>query len=100
MAESLSDKSVAELEREIHLRLAELRRRAATAPPPHVKDVALACENWVRGRAWDETFTVETVADELARIERAVRARLAPADRERLVQLWRALYSERHAAAA
>jgi hypothetical protein len=84
-------------------RLAEELARRAAAPAPGRKaavDVAKACENWVRGHAWDETFTDEMVEDEFAVHERSTRQELQPLERERLLQLWRALYSERYAAAA
>jgi hypothetical protein len=59
-----------------------------------------ACENWVRGRAWDETFTQEMVEDELSVHERKAGQELPPLERERLVQLWLALYGERYREAA
>ena len=97
---ALERKSVSELEREIHDRLAELRRRASSAPPPKEVDVAVVCENWVRGYAWDETFTEEMVVDELGVLERSVQGELEPRDRTRLVELWRDLRRERFAEAA
>jgi hypothetical protein len=54
----------------------------------------------VRGVAWDETFTVEMVEDELALHERKAGQTLGPLDRERLTQLWLALRSERYRDAA
>ena len=84
-------------------RLAEELARRAAAPAPGRKqpvDVARSCENWVRGHAWDETFTIEMVEDELALHERKTGHELQPLERERLVQLWRALYAERYPAAA
>ena len=63
-------------------------------------DVVRACENWVRGRAWDETFTEEMVEDELSVHERKAGQELPPLERERLLQLWSALYDERHRQAA
>ena len=91
-----------ELRLEITRLTEELARRAA-APAQRRKaavDIAKTCENWVRGRAWDETFTAEMVEDEFSVHERSVRQDLQPLERERLMQLWRALYSERYAAAA
>jgi hypothetical protein len=93
-----------ELRLEIARLAEELARRAGTptvvggrrAPADLVK----SCENWVRGRAWDETFTVEMVEDELAVHERKLNDELQPLERDRLVQLWRALYAERYPAAA
>jgi hypothetical protein len=91
-----------ELRLEITRLTEELARRAGT--PAHGKkpaaDVARACENWVRGHAWDETFSEEMVEDEFSVNERAIRQELQPLERERLVQLWRALYAERYPAAA
>ena len=61
-----------ELRVEITRLTEELARRAA-APAPGRKsapDVVKSCENWVRGRAWDETFTLEMVEDELEVHER------------------------------
>jgi hypothetical protein len=91
-----------ELRLEITRLTEELARRAA-APAPGRKpaaDIVRACENWVRGHAWDETFTLEMVEDEFAVNERTVRQELQPMERERLVQLWQALYSERYPQAA
>ena len=92
-----------ELRLEITRLTEELARRAAVTPATGRKasvDVAKACENWVRGHAWDETFTTEMVEDEFSVHERNVRQELQPLERERLMQLWLALYSERYAAAA
>jgi len=97
---ALERKSVSELEREIHDRLAELRRRASSAPPPKEVDVAVVCENWVRGFAWDETFSEETVIEELGVLARSVQQELEPHVRTRLVELWRDLRRERFAEAA
>ncbi len=81
----------------------ELARRAAipaaAGKKPRV-DVVRACENWIRGVAWDETFTVEMVDDELALHERKAGQELGPLERERLIQLWLALRSERYRDAA
>lgn len=92
-----------ELRLEITRLTEELAKRAAVPAQGRGKaavDVAKACENWVRGHAWDETFTVEMVEDELSVQERSIRQELQPLERERLVQLWRALYAERYPAAA
>ena len=82
----------------------ELARRAAppaAAPPAKGRiDVVRACENWVRGLAWDETFTQEMVEDELAIDERKAGQELGPLERERLIQMWLTLYAERFAEAA
>jgi hypothetical protein len=84
-------------------RLAEELARRAAAPAPGRKaapDIVKSCENWIRGRAWDETFTIEMVADELAVHERKTGHELQPLERERLLELWRALHAERYPAAA
>jgi hypothetical protein len=101
MAKPLEEWTPEELRFEISRLTEELARRAAL-PMPGKKgvDVGRACENWVRGRAWDETFTREMVEDELAIHERKAGQELGPLERERLIQLWLALYDERHRAAA
>ena len=101
MAKPVEDWTPEELRAEVTRLLDELARRAAT-PAAHKKgvDLARACENWVRGRAWDETFTREMVEDEFSILERKTGQELGPLDRERLVQIWLALYAERHPAAA
>ena len=91
-----------ELRLEITRLTEELARRAA-APAPgrrHAVDVVRACENWIRGHAWDETFTLEMVDDELSVHERKTGQTLQPLERDRLLQLWRALFAERYPAAA
>ena len=104
MAKPLEQWTPDELRFEIGRLAEELSRRAATPAVAAGKsrgvDVVRACENWVRGLAWDETFTEEMVEDEFSVHERSVRQDLQPLERERLMQLWRALYSERYAAAA
>jgi hypothetical protein len=91
-----------ELRLEITRLTEELARRAAApaAGRKQAADVVKSCENWVRGHAWDETFTPEMVADELAVHERKTNSDLQPVERERLLQLWRALYGERYPQAA
>lgn len=91
-----------ELRLEITRLTEELARRAATpaAGKKQPADIVRACENWVRGHAWDETFTDDMVEDQFAVNERTVRQELQPLERERLVQLWRVLYAERYPAAA
>jgi hypothetical protein len=104
MAKPLEEWSVDELRAELVAVGNELAKRAA-APPATAggkkpRNVVVACENWVRGLAWDETFTVEMVQDELAVHERKVGQELAPLDRERLIQLWLSLRDERYRHAA
>ena len=104
MPKPLEDWTPDELRFEIARLTEELARRAAASATGGGKsrgvDVVRACENWVRGRAWDETFTQEMVADELAVHERKAGHELPPLERERLIQLWMALHAERYRAAA
>jgi hypothetical protein len=102
VAKPVEDWTPEELRAEVTRLVDELARRVAatTAGAKKGVDVVRACENWVRGRAWDETFTREMVEDELAIHERKVGQELRPLDRERLLQLWAALYDERYPAAA
>jgi hypothetical protein len=101
VAKPLEEWSVEELRAELVAVGSELAKRAATpAAGKKQRNVVVACENWVRGLAWDETFTVEMVQDELAVHERKVGQELAPLDRERLIQLWLALRDERYRHAA
>jgi len=102
MAKPVEDWTPDELKAEAIRLLDELARRATHIPAqPRGKgtDVVRACENWVRGRAWDETFTREMVEDELAIIARKSGHELGPLDCERLLQLWLVLYDERYKAA-
>jgi hypothetical protein len=104
MAKPLEEWTPDDLRFEISRLTEELARRASTAvaaaPGKGRVDVVRACENWVRGLAWDETFTQEMVEDELAIHERKAGQELGPLDRERLIQLWLVLYAERRAEAA
>lgn len=102
MAKPVEDWTPEEIRAEVTRLVDELSRRltATTAGTKKGVDVVRACENWVRGRAWDETFTREMVEDELAIHERKIGQELRPLDRERLLQLWDALYDERYPAAA
>jgi hypothetical protein len=104
MAKPLEEWTPDDLRFEISRLTEELARRAsasATVSPTKGRvDVVRACENWVRGLAWDETFTQEMVEDELAIHERKAGQELGPLERERLVQLWLVLYAERFAEAA
>jgi hypothetical protein len=103
MAKPLEEWTPVELQTEIS-RLADELARRADAPPPAKAgkgrvDVARACENWVLGLAWDETFTREMVDDELAILERKAGHELGPLERERLLQLWLDEYDRRYKAA-
>jgi hypothetical protein len=91
-----------ELRLEIARLTEELARRAGTTAPSRkgAADVVRSCENWIRGHAWDETFTEEMVEDELSVHERKLNDELQPLERERLLELWRELYRERFARAA
>jgi hypothetical protein len=104
MAKPLEEWSIDELRMEAVRVADELARRAATPAPAGAKkprtDVVRACENWVRGLAWDETFTLEMVDDEFSLHERKAGQELPPFERERLVQLWLAVRAERHRDAA
>jgi hypothetical protein len=104
MTKPLAEWSVDELRGELVRLGDELARRAAAPPTTHSKkhriDVVLACENWVDGVAWDETFTVEMVEDEFSVLERKAGQELAPLDRERLLQQWLARRDERYRNAA
>jgi len=101
-AKPIDQWSADELRLEITRLTEELARRAATPAPGRksVVDVAKSCENWVRGHAWDDTFTPEMVDDEFSVHERKTNHELQPLERERLLQLWRALYDERYPQAA
>jgi hypothetical protein len=94
------EKSFDERFAEIETALAQLRRDVAAAQPVRRRevDVAVAVEGWVRGLGWDETFDPGMVEEEFDRIERRVGSPLPADERERLVQLWLALRSERAAA--
>jgi hypothetical protein len=104
MAKPLEEWTPDELRFEVSRLTEELARRAGTAvavsPGKGRVDVVRVCENWVRGLAWDETFTQEMVEDELAIHERKAGQQLGPLDRERLIQMWLALYAERFSEAA
>jgi len=104
MAKPLEAWTPDELRFEIGRLAEELARRSAAPAAATGKsrgvDVVRACENWVRGRAWDETFTQEMVEDELSVHERKAGQELPPLERERLVQLWLALHAERYREAA
>ena len=104
MAKPLEEWTPDDLRFEISRLTEELARRAATAvaasPGKGRIDVVRSCENWVRGLAWDETFTQEMVEDELSVHERKAGQDLPPLERERLLQLWLELHAERHREAA
>jgi len=103
MAKPLEEWTPDELRFEVARLADELARRAvvpASAPTKGRVDVVRVCENWVRGRAWDETFTEEMVDDELAIHERKAGQELGPLERGRLLQLWRTVYEERYRNAA
>ena len=105
MAKPLEEWTPEELRNELGRLADELVMRAnapkASAPAPAKGrvDVVKACENWVRGLAWDETFTREMVEEELAIIERKTGHELGPLERERVVQLWLNEYDRRYRAA-
>src|SRR3954466_7680883 len=103
MAKPLEEWTPDDLRFEISRLAEELARRAsavvAATPGKGRVDVVRACENWVRGLAWDETFTREMVEDELAIHERKTGHELGPLERERVVQLWLNEYDRRYRAA-
>ena len=103
MAKPLEEWTPAELQAEVARLTGELARRAdvpaPTRPGKGKVDAARACENWVRGLAWDETFTREMVEDELAILERKAGHELGPLERERLLRLWLDEYDRRYRAA-
>ena len=100
VAKPLEEWTVEELRSELTRVGDELARRAVMPSRKQKADVVRACEGWVRGYAWDETFTTEMVEDELALLERKTGQTLSVSDRERLLQLWRALRTERFRDAA
>ncbi|MGD0713323.1 MAG: hypothetical protein ABSB24_03945 [Gaiellaceae bacterium] len=100
MAKPLEEWTVQELRAEAGRLLEELARRAATPTKKAKADVVRACEHWVRGYAWDETFTPEMVEDEFSLHERKLGQTLAEADRKRLLELWRVLRDDRAQRAA
>ena len=103
VAKPLEEWTLEELRAEAIQLIEQLARRAAAPPAAGGRkgpDVVRACENWVRGLAWDETFTEEMVDDELSIHERKTGQELGPLERERLVQLWRTNYGERYRDAA
>jgi hypothetical protein len=103
MAKPLEEWTPAELRAEAIRLVEELSRRADVPAAGKAKkgpDVVRACENWVRGLAWDETFTLEMVEDELSIHERKAGQELGPLERERLLRLWQALFAERYPEAA
>lgn len=104
MAKPLEEWTPDELRFEV-ARLTEELARRAVVPVPAVggkgrADVVRSCENWVRGQAWDETFSQEMVEDEFAIHERKVGQELPPLERERLLQLWLVLVAGRYLNAA
>jgi hypothetical protein len=100
MAKPLEEWSVDELRQEGSRILEELARRGVNPGKKPKADIARTCEHWVRGFAWDETFTREMVEDEFAVHERKLAQTLSDADRNRLLQLWVALREERSRQAA
>jgi hypothetical protein len=78
----------------------DLMRVVAAAPWPAQGDVATACENWIRGVGWDETFTRTMVDDEFDKLERRLHMTPPRGERDRLVQLWLAEHARRFPAAA
>jgi hypothetical protein len=100
MAKPLEEWTVEELRAEAGRLLEELARRAATPAKKQKADVVRACEHWVRGYAWDETFTPEMVEDEFSLHERKLGQTLAESERKRLLELWLVLRDDRARRAA
>jgi len=104
VAKPLEEWTVDELRAELQRLGDELARRAGAPPSAPAKkgavEIAQVCEQWIRSPAWDETFTLEMVEDELAVRERKNGQTLTPGERERLLDLWRTLRDERAARAA
>jgi hypothetical protein len=101
VAKPLEEWTVEELQAELRRLGDELARRAGAPAAATQKkgavEIAQVCEQWVRGYAWDETFTEEMVEDEFAVRERRNGQTLTPSERERLLELWRALRASRAA---
>ena len=100
MAKPLEEWTVPELRAEVERLVEELARRAAIPAKKAKADVVRTCEHWVRGYAWDETFTPEMIEDEFSLHERKLGQTLAEEDRTRLLELWRALRDDRARRAA
>ena len=100
MAKPLEEWTVEELRAQAGRIVDELARRAVTPAKKQKADVVRACEHWVRGYAWDETFTREMVEDEFSLHERKLGQTLAEADRKRLLELWLVLRDDRAQRAA
>ena len=85
---------MAELQRELRARVLEL--------PQEVQqfDLVAACESWVRGVGWDESFTEELVDEQFGRFARHGNAELEALERTSLLELWRATRAERYPEAA
>ena len=100
MAKPMEEWTVEELRAQAARVLEELARRAVAPAKKQKVDVVKACEHWVRGYAWDETFTQAMVEDEFELHERKVGQTLSEADRKRLLELWRVLRDDRALRAA
>ncbi len=101
MAKPLEEWTLEELKSTSARILDELARRAAQPPKASQRpDVVKACEHWIRGHAWDETFTQDMVEDEFGVHERKLGQQLPPSERRRLLELWSELHRERAQRAA
>ncbi|HEY5058007.1 MAG TPA: hypothetical protein VII51_03220 [Gaiellaceae bacterium] len=100
MAKPHEEWTLEELRAEARRIVDELARRATAPAKKQKADIVRACEHWVRGYAWDETFTVEMVEDEFALHERKLAQTLPVAERQRLLELWNVLRDDRARRAA
>jgi hypothetical protein len=86
---SSREKTIEDRFAELELLLRELRDEVVRVPRPPVASSVVAIEQWIRGFAWDATFSDEMAVEEFGRISRRVNAQLDPVEHERLLQLWR-----------
>jgi hypothetical protein len=100
MAKPFEEWTLEELRAEARRIVDELARRATAPAKKQKADIVRACEHWVQGYAWDETFTVEMVEDEFQLHERKLGQTLPVAERKRLLELWRVLRDDRAQRAA
>ena len=83
------EKTIEDRFAELEQLLRELRDEVARVPRPPATSSVVAIEQWIRGFAWDATFSDEMAVEEFGRISRRVNEELDPVEHERLLQLWR-----------